>query len=122
MATDLAVILEDRPGMLAHVGEPLGGAGVNIEGTSGFPSEAKGVLHIPVQDLAAARRALEKAGVEVRGERQVMVLEIEDLPGEFGRVCRRIAEAAVNIDLCHAATNTRLVLGADDFDKARAPV
>ena len=122
MATDLTVILADRPGTLADMGEALGGAGVNIEGICGFPSEGKGVLHILVEDVAAARGALEEAGLEVRGERQVMVLEIEDRPGEFGRICRRIAEAAVNIDLCYAATNTRLVLGADDLDKARAAV
>ena len=122
MATDLTVILEDRPGTLADVGEALGGASVNIEGICGFPSEGKGVLHILVADAAAARRALEEAGLEVRGERQVMVLEVDDRPGEFGRICRRIAEAAVNVDLCYAATNTRLVIGADDLDKARAAV
>ena len=122
MLADLTVILEDRPGTLADAGEALGGAGVNIEGVCGFPSEGKGVLHFLVADAAAARRALEEAGLEVRGERQVLVLEIQDIPGEFGRICRRIADAGVNVDLCYAATNTRLVLGADDLAKARAAV
>jgi len=31
MATDFTIILEDRPGELARVGEALGNAGVNIE-------------------------------------------------------------------------------------------
>ena len=121
MAMDLTVILEDRPGTLADLGETLGKAGINIEGGCGFPCEGKGVIHILVEDAAAARRALEEAGIEVRDERQVLVLEeIEDRPGALGEVSRRLANAGVNIDLIYLATNNRLVLGVDDLDKARA--
>ena len=122
MAKDLTVILEDRPGTLADIGEALGKAGINIEGCCGFPSEGKGVIHILVEDVAAARKQLQKAGLVVRGEREVLVLEVEDRPGIFGNVTRRIAKAGVNIDLIYLATNTRLVIGADNPDKARSVV
>ena len=58
----------------------------------------------------------------MRDERQVLVLEIENRPGVLGNVIRRIAKAGVNIDLMYLATNTRLVIGVDDLDKARAAV
>jgi len=122
MAVDLTVILENRPGTIADVGEALGKAGINIEGWCGFPSEGKGILHILVEDAVAARRVLKQAGLEVRGERQALTLKVEDRPGVIGDVCRRIANAGVNVDLIYAATNTRLVIGADDLDKARAAV
>ena len=122
MPKDVTVNLEDRPGTLADVGEALGKADINIEGVCGFPSEGKGIIHILVEDAAAARRALEEVGIEVGDEREVLVLEIEDRPGAFGEVSRRIANAGVNIDLVYAATNTRLVLGVDDLDKARTVV
>jgi hypothetical protein len=122
MVKDLTVILEDRPGTLADMGEALGKAGINIDGLCGFPCEGKGVIHILVEDAAAARRALEDRGLEVRGERQVLVLEVEDRPGAFGDLTRRIANAGVNIDLAYPATKNRLVIGADDLDKARAAV
>jgi len=122
MAKDLTVILENRPGTLADVGEALGKAGINIDGLCGFPCEGKGVIHILVEDAAAARRALEEKDLEVRDERQVLVLEVEDRPGGFGDVTRRIANAGVNIYLAYPATNNRLVIGADDLDKARAAV
>jgi len=122
MSVDLTVILEDRPGTLAEMGEALGKFGINIEGLCGFRCQGKGAIHILVEDEAAARRALEKAGVRVRSSRQVLVLRLEDRPGEFGRICRRIANAGVNIDVTYLAMNTRLVLGADDLDKARALV
>lgn len=122
MTKDLTVIMEDRPGTLADVGEALGKAGINIEGGCGFPCEGEGVLHILVEDAPAARRALEEVGIEVRDERQILALEIEDRPGALGEVSRRIANAGVNIDLVYLATNNRLVIGADDLDKARAAV
>ncbi len=122
MAKDLTVILEDRPGTAADMGEALGKAGVNIEGGCGFPIEGRGVIHILVEDAVAARRALQQAGLEVRDERQVLVLEIEDRPGVMGNISRRIAKAGVNIDLMYLATNNRMVIGVDDIDKARAAI
>ena len=122
MAKDLTVILEDRPGTIADMGEALGKADINIEGCCGFGSGGKGVLHILVEDVAAARRALQQAGLDVRGEREVLVLEAEDRPGVLGDVTRRIAKAGVNVDLIYVASNTRLVIGADDIGKARAAI
>ena len=122
MAKDLTVILEDRPGTLADMGEALGKAGINIEGCCGFRSEGKGVIHILVEDVVATRRELQQAGLEVRGEREVLVLEVEDRLGALGDVTRRIAKAGVNVDLIYLAANTRLVIGADDLHKARAAV
>ena len=122
MAKDLTVILENRPGTLADMGEALGKAGININGLCGFPCQGKGTIHILVENAAAARRALEERGLEVRDEREVLILEVEDRPGAFGDVTRRIANAGVNIDLAYPATNNRLVIGADDLDKARGAV
>lgn len=120
MAKDLTVILQDVPGTLADVGEALGNAGINMDGLCGFPCEGKGVLHIVVEDGEAARAALEAAGQTVQGMRDVLVIDIKDTPGEFGRICRQIADAGVNVNLSYVATQTRMVLGADDLDKARA--
>ena len=119
MAKDLTVSLEDRPGTLAALGEALGKAGVNIEGIGGFAVGGRGVAHLLVEDAAKARQALEGAGVTVEGEVDALVIDIEDRPGALGEVARKIADAGVNITFGYLATNNRLVLGADDVDKAR---
>jgi len=113
-------MLDDRPGTLANLGETLGRAGVNIEGLCGIPSQGRAQVHVLVEDAAAARRALQAAGIEVLAERPVLVLTLEDRPGELGKVSRRIANAGVNIELVYLATNTRLVIGADNLEKARS--
>jgi hypothetical protein len=120
MAKDLTVHLEDRPGTLAELGEALGGASINIDGMSGFVYDGRGVFHILTEDAAGARRALEDAGLEVSAERDVLLFEAEDRPGMLGEVARKIANAGVNVDLLYKATQTKLVIGADDLEKAQS--
>lgn len=120
MAKDLTVILQDRPGTLADLGETLGKAGVNIEGFCGIPSEGKGVIHVLVEDAAAASGALRDAGIEVRTQQDVLLLTSENRPGELGDLARKIANAGVNIDFGYLASGNRLVLGVADLAKAKA--
>ena len=119
MAKNLKLILEDRPGALAKVGEALGKAAVNIEGLCGITCEGKGVIHVLVEDVEKARRALEANGIEIAEEMEVLVLDVEDRPGVLGNVSRRLAQAGVNLHLAYLATSTRLVIGADDLEKAQ---
>jgi hypothetical protein len=122
MATDLSVTLEDRPGTLARLGQALGGAGVNIEGSCLTTGGGRGEAHLLVEDAGAARTAIEGAGLAVSREREVLVVEAPNHPGELGRVAKRLADAGVNIELAYVATGDRLVFGVDDEGKARGAV
>jgi hypothetical protein len=55
MPKDLTVILEDRPGKLADLGEATGRAGINIDGLCAMVGDGKGFVHILVEDAAATR-------------------------------------------------------------------
>ena len=112
--------MQDRPGTLADLGEALGKAGVNIDGIAGFAIGGEGLGHLLVEDASAAKQALEGTGVEVRGESEVLVLDVQDKPGALGELARKIADAGVNITFGYLATNTRLVLGVDDLGKAQS--
>jgi hypothetical protein len=118
---DLVVNLEDQPGMLAAVGEVLGNAGINIEGVCGAVIEGaeSAWVHILVENAELATSALEAAGVDYGGEREVEVISLVDQPGEMGRHLRRAADAGVNIDLVYLATSTRLVLGSSNVEALR---
>jgi len=120
MSTDLTVSLENRPGTLAALGEALGKAGVNIQGFCGVAAGGRGDAHILVENAAAARQALQAAGIAVSTERPVLTFKVEDRPGELGRLARKIAQAGVNIDLVYLTTDGQVVIGADDLEKARA--
>ena len=120
MSTNLTVSMSDEPGAMAGMAEALGKAGVNIEGGCGVTGGSKGVVNVLVEDAGAARKALEAAGYAVEKEQDVLVFDIEDRPGTLGKLGRRIADAGVNLNLMYLATGTRLVLGAENLDKARA--
>jgi hypothetical protein len=123
MATDLTVVLEDRPGTLAALGEAAANAGVNVDGICGFSTaEGEATMHVLVEDASAGRSALESAGLTVSGEREVVVLDVEDRPGVVGEVARKVADAGLNIELVYLATNTRLVLASADLDRLRQAV
>lgn len=122
MATDLTIHLENRVGALAELGQALGNAGVNIEGMAAAADLDEGHMHILVDDEAAAKTALEGAGVHVHGAREVLLLELANEPGELGRAAQKLAAAGVNVDLIYVASGNRLVVGADDMEKARAAV
>jgi len=120
MPKDLMVILANRPGTLADAAEAIGNAGVNIDGGCGFPAGDEGVFHILVDDAGAARRAVEAAGLEVRAERDVVVLDqLPNQPGTLGAALRRIADAGVNVDLIYSSADGRVVLGGDDVEGIR---
>jgi hypothetical protein len=118
MPTDLTLDLENRPGELARVGETLGNAGVNITGFSAATRGGAGEVHIMVEDAGAARDALSATGIQVVGEREMLVASVEEKPGELGRVARGLADAGVNIELAYPAENG-LAFGVDDPAKAR---
>jgi hypothetical protein len=121
MAKDLTVIMEDRPGKLADLGEATGRAGINIDGLCALVGDGRGFIHILVEDADAARKALEEAGIDVADEREAVIVDLHDKPGAMGEIARDLAEAGVNIDVAYTIfTGVRLVILTEDVDKARA--
>ena len=120
---DVTVTLEDRPGTLADLGEALGKAGINIEGLTAVSSEGRAIVHVLVEDAAAARTALEGAGIKVEGEAEPLISELPsgqvDQPGVVGQMARAMAEAGVNIQVVYLATKNRAVTVTSYNAKAR---
>jgi len=121
MMHDLTIGLEDVPGALAAMGEALGSAGVSIEGGGAWVAGGKGVAHFLFEDGAAARRALEAAGIDVLAAREVVAVRLkQDVPGQLGLITRRMAEAGVNIEVLYSDHDHRLILVVDDLARGRA--
>ena len=121
MATDLTLYLDDEPGELARVGDLLGKAGVNIAGLCALTSGGgQAEVHILVHDATPAFEALDGAGIEIAEEQEVIVLDVEDRPGALAEIVHKLGTAKVNLSTAYLATNTRLVLGADNLAEAKA--
>ena len=118
---DLTIILEDRPGALAEMGEALGRAGVSVEGGGAFVVGGSGVAHFLLADGEAARQALEAAGIRVLEEREVLIQRLNQAqPGQLGKISRRMAEAGVNIEVLYSDHDNNLILVVNDLERGRA--
>ena len=117
MATEFAVILPDVPGRLAHLGQALGDARVNIEAIFASASDGEGLVRFVADDIAAARRALDAGGFRY-SVREVLVVRVLDTPGALGEVALVMAKAGVNIDTVYVTSRGHVVFGVDDLDGA----
>jgi hypothetical protein len=103
------------------MGEVLGRAGVSIEGGGAWVVDGRGVAHFLFSDGQAARQALEAAGIRVLAVRDVVVQrQHQGVPGQLGKLTRRMGEAGVNIEVLYSDHDHQLILVVDDTAKARA--
>jgi len=117
---DLIFILPYQSGTLARLATALHDAGIDLQGCSGQQFGPEGIIHLLVEDAAAAREAASRAGFVVREERDVLVAGIVVRPGALAGLLAPLAEAGVDVNLTYLATGSRLVVGVDDVDRARA--
>lgn len=118
---DVAIRLENRPGAMAEMGEALGEAGVSVEGGGGWVADGKATMHFLFDDGEAARDALEAVGIEVLDVREVLVQKLrQDVPGQLGKIARRMSDAGVNIEVVYSDHANQLCLVVDNIEKGKA--
>lgn len=119
----IVTIDDDRPGVLAEIGELLGNAEVNIETLSASNHNGQGIVHLVVDDGDEAAEALASNGFRVSESRPVLTTTLDDRPGELGRYCRRLAEAGIMISAAYVAKRaggeTELIFAVDDLETAQ---
>lgn len=119
MATDLRVVLPDRPGMLLRACEALDQAGVTLESVCGDlrPGERWGYLHLLVDDAPAARSALEGVGFQVASEHDVELFPIEGADHALTEAVARYTGEGRNVEIVYVSQGNRLVIGTEDMRK-----
>ncbi len=117
VASDLVIELENQPGALARVATAISDAGVNIAAATCMGNGRTAELHILVPHGEPVYRALANTqGPAVTREREVVVVQAQDRPGELAELATKVSEAGINIDMVYVATNSRVVLGSEDTD------
>jgi hypothetical protein len=116
---DLEIILENKPGSLALLGETLGKHNISLEGGGVFNNRGNAIAHFLVDDAESAKKILMNAGFTVVSTNQVMIQKLrQDVPGQLGMFCRELANAGINILTQYSDHSNQLVLVVDDFKKA----
>ena len=99
----IAIFLDNRPGMLARVADALAEAGINIYAITTSDTVDHSVIRMVVSDYRKALHVFEEHGTLVV-EDDVLMFEGSNKPGELARIAHKLAEAKVNIEYCYSAT------------------
>jgi hypothetical protein len=120
MAFDLVIEIPNEPGALEKVTTAISDAGVNVAAATCTGPGETAELHILVPHAEAVKHALAITNLAITGEREVVVVQAQDRPGELADMARKVAHAGINLDLVYVATGSRVVFGAEDLDGLRA--
>ena len=99
----LAIFLDNRPGMLARVADALAEASINIYAITTSDTVDHSVIRMVVGDYRKALHVFEEHGTLVV-EDDVVVVEGSNKPGELASLAHKLAEARINIEYCYSAT------------------
>ena len=94
---EFRVNLTNRPGELARVATALSRLGVSLKAVAATSDANQVAVHLVGHDVEATRSGLKSAGIPYQ-EQEVMVILMEDKPGELARVADRLSAAGINID------------------------
>lgn len=117
---DLEIILENRAGQLALLGETLGKNQISLEGGGVFDNGENAIAHFLVEEPSRASEVLEKVGIKVRKINDVIIQKLrQDVHGQLGLFCRKLAAADVNILAQYSDHSNQLIIVPDDYEKAK---
>lgn len=122
IATQLALFLENRPGMLAEVCTVLSQAKINIYAITTSDTVDHSVIRVVVSDSQKALSTFEERSTLVVAS-DVLMIEGDNRPGSLASICARLGDKGINIEYAYCATspNTKkglLVLRVKDPGKA----
>jgi hypothetical protein len=103
LTKQLALFLDNRPGMLARVADALAEAKINIYAITTSDTVDHSVIRLVVSDYRKALHVFEEHGTLVV-EHDVVLIDGSNKPGELARLAHKLAEAKINIEYCYSAT------------------
>ncbi len=117
---DIEIVLKNKPGTLALMGETLGKNKISLEGGGLFQNGDISIAHFLVEEAERAKEELAKVQIEVVKISDVIIQKLrQDVPGQLGMFCRKMAEANVNILTQYSDHSNQLIVVVDNYEKGR---
>jgi len=117
---DIEIIMENKPGLLALMGETFGKNKISLEGGGVFQNGTTSIAHFLVEEAERAKDVLAKVNIKVTGINEVLIQKLrQDVPGQLGMFCRRLADADINILVQYSDHSNQLIVVVDDIEKGR---
>lgn len=113
---DIEILLENKPGALALMGETLGKNKISLEGGGVFQNGEISIAHFLVEEADRAKEELAKVKIKAVKINDVIIQKLrQDVPGQLGMFCRRMADANVNILVQYSDHSNQLIVVVDNY-------
>lgn len=114
---DIEILLENKPGSLALMGETLGKNKISLEGGGVFQNGEVSIAHFLVEEGERAKVVLAEVGINVLKINDVIIQKLrQDVSGQLGMFCRKLADANVNILTQYSDHSNQLIVVVDNYD------
>lgn len=99
-----SVYLENRVGALAEICKLISDCHINLLAICAVDTVEEAVLRIVAEDEAGTLAALKDAGFLVV-QTDVLLIELDNVPGATGSMATQLANAGINIDYIYASAH-----------------
>ena len=109
--TQLAIFMDNRPGMLARTCQALAKAKINILALSILDTVDHAIVRMVVDKPKDAERVLSDMHAMVQG-RDVVFMDVPNQVGELARIAERLAESGINLEYAYCTASASHSAGA----------
>src|SRR4029078_7262710 len=93
---------------------------ISLEGGGVFQNGTLSVAHFLLEDAEKAKEVLMAVGIQGLKINEVLIQKLrQDVPGQLGMFCRRLANAGINILIQYSDHANQLIVGVDDNEKGQ---
>ena len=130
---ELVITTNDKPGMLAEVGNAIASQGINISALCAYSMEGKAIFMMLTADNKKAMNAVKSKGWKAE-ESNVVTVEVKDKVGAVKEIGDKLKANNINLSYCYGTTCScapgscspdcvsRLVLKSDSSDAIIAAI
>ena len=118
VSKQLIITVNNKVGTLAEVTSVVSNVGINLIAVCAYAVDNKGVIIFVTEDNNQARKLLKDEKYDVR-EEEVILLVLDNKPGELQKVTEKISKAGIDLTLIYASVakggrTSRIVLISED--------
>lgn len=116
---EFSFLIGNNPGALVEIAAALGKDHVNIDGIAGLTVLDEGVISLITGDDGKARKVLKDKGIDFQ-EREALVIDLPNHPGELGTLLDRLKVDHINVlSLYPSVEKHQVVITVDKVDRTK---
>ncbi len=116
---EFSFLIGNCPGALVGIAKALGDEHVNIDGIAGLTVLEEGVISLIADDPGKTRKVLKEKEIDFE-EREALVIDLPNHPGELATLLDRLRNDRVNVLSCYASVEKhQVVITVDNVDRTK---